>query len=141
MKAYVSFKTIDRLNASGGSDVNVDGTINTSRLVVHISGGADFSGKVDVSEMIINQSGGSDVNISGKAESININASGGSDFDGYDLITNDCTISASGGSDINITVNKVLEAEASGASDISWKGSATVKKAKASGAGSVSHRS
>jgi hypothetical protein len=141
MKAYVSCKTLDRLVASGGSDVLVDGSIQGNQLTVHLSGGADFTGKVDVSVLTVNQSGGSDVNISGTASTISIEASGGSDFDGYDLVSNDCTIHASGGSDINITVNKVLDAEASGASDISWKGSATVKKAKASGAGSVSHRS
>ncbi|MFL5739423.1 MAG: GIN domain-containing protein [Flavisolibacter sp.] len=50
-------------------------------------------------------------------------------------------MNASGGSDINITVNKELTAEASGASDVYWKGTATVKEVKATGAGSVSHKS
>ena len=141
LKAYVSFKTLDRLSASGGSDVAVDGTIKSNNLKLGISGGSDFKGKVNVTKLEVDQSGGSDVDISGTADEINLEASGGSDFDGYELITNNCTISASGGSDINITANKELSAEASGASDISWKGNATVKKAKASGAGSVSHRS
>lgn len=141
LKAYVSYKTLDKLTASGGSDVSVEGTIEAGKLVINLSGGSDFKGKVDVSTLDINQSGGSDMNISGRAENLNISASGGSDFDGYDLVSDGCTISASGGSDVTITVNKVLDAEASGASDISWKGSATVKKARASGSGSVSHRS
>jgi hypothetical protein len=142
LKAYVSYKTLERLNASGGSDVHVDGTIKSNELQLHISGGSDFAGKVDISSKLsVSASGGSDVNISGSAQDIDINASGGSDFDGYDLVTDTCEIQASGGSDINITVNKELSAEASGASDVSWKGKATVKKVKASGAGSVSHRS
>jgi hypothetical protein len=141
MKAYVSYKTLDKLTASGGADVSVDGTIQSGKLTLNLSGGSDFNGKVEVSSLNINQSGGSDVNISGKAENLSIDASGGSDFDGFDLESDACTINASGGSDISITVNKVLDAEASGASDISWKGSATVRKAKASGSGSVSHRS
>ncbi|MFL5810265.1 MAG: GIN domain-containing protein, partial [Flavisolibacter sp.] len=77
----------------------------------------------------------------GASSDLKVDASGGSDFHGYDLVTETCTVEASGGSDIDITVNKELSAEASGASDVSWKGSATVKKVKASGAGSVSHRS
>lgn len=141
MKAYVSYKTLDRLSASGGSDVQVDGTIRSSNLDLHISGGSDFSGKVNVKGLTVNQSGGSDVDISGIADILKINASGGSDFDGYDLVTDESTISASGGSDVTVTVNKMLDAEASGASDINWKGTATVKKARASGAGSVSRRS
>ena len=141
LKAYVSFKSLDALSASGGSDVDVDGTIKSNKLDISLSGGSDFKGKVDVTILNIDQSGGSDANLNGNAGTITINASGGSDFEGYDLITDVCSIDASGGSDIDITVNKELSAEASGASDVSWKGNASVKKAKASGAGSVSHRS
>lgn len=141
MKAYVSFKSLDKLNASGGSDVHVDGSIGGSSLALHVSGGSDFNGKVEVTSLDVHASGGSDVHISGTATDLKIHASGGSDIHGYDLVSNTCDIDASGGSDIDITVNTELTAEASGASDVSWKGSATVKKAKASGAGSVSHRS
>lgn len=141
LKAYVSYKILERLGASGGSDVSVDGTIKAGKFKLDVSGGSDFKGKIDVSELDVDMSGGSDVNINGNAIFLMIDASGGSDFNGYDLISDVCTINASGGSDINITVNKELSAEASGASDVSWKGKATVKKVRASGAGSVSHRS
>jgi hypothetical protein len=141
LKAYVSYKTLERLSASGGSDVVVDGTIKASGFNLNLSGGSEFKGSVSTENLTANLSGGSDVSISGSAKTIKIDASGGSDFNGYDLVTDNCSIDASGGSDIDITVNNVLDAEASGASDVSWKGSATVKKAKASGAGSVSHRS
>lgn len=141
MKAYVSYKMLHRLSAAGGSDVNVDGIISADKLEIHVSGGSVFSGQVDVADLVVNQSGGADVNISGSAANLVIQASGGSDFDGYDLASSDATISASGGSDIQVTVNKKLDAEASGGSDINWKGSAMIKKAKASGAGSISRRS
>lgn len=139
LKAYVSFKNLDKLSASGGSDIIAEGTLKLSVLKLDLSGGSDFNGTVDVNILNVDQSGGSDVHINGKANTITINASGGSDFKGYDLATNICSITASGGSDIDITVNKELIAKASGASDVSWKGNAIVKKAKASGAGSVSH--
>jgi hypothetical protein len=142
LKAYVSYKTLDALSGSGGSDLHVEDVIKASDLSIHVSGGSDFHGKVDVStRLIVSATGGSDVHINGNAKSVDIDASGGSDFDGYDLETEVSDIHASGGSDINITVNQELMAEATGASDVHWKGSATIKKAKASGAGSVSHRS
>jgi hypothetical protein len=141
LRAYVSYKTLDRLSASGGSDVEVDGTIKSANLSINASGGSDFKGAVEASDLKLNASGGSDISIRGTARKLKIDASGGSDVDGYDLVSDECTVDASGGSDINITVNKELSAEASGASDVHWKGSATVKKANASGAGSVSHRS
>lgn len=142
LKAYVSFKSLDALRASGGSDVKVEGSIKSDKLNLSLSGGADFSGKVDISgSMTINQSGGSDADLSGNVTDLKIDASGGSDFSGYRLVADNCIIHASGGSDVNITVNKEFYAEASGAADINWKGSATIKGTKASGAGSVSHRS
>jgi hypothetical protein len=141
LKAYVSFNTLDRLSASGGSDVKMEGTIKSNTLKINVSGGADFSARVDVGSLTLDQSGGADVDLTGSVTDLKIEASGGSDFSGYNLVSDNCIIHASGGSDIEITVNKEFYAEASGAADVNWKGKATVKGAKASGAGSVSHRS
>jgi hypothetical protein len=141
LKAYVSYKMLEKISASGGSDIRVEGSLKSSSLVLNISGGSDFSGRVDVADLNIRMSGGSDTDISGQAANLTIEASGGSDLNGYGLVTDLCTVRASAGSDVTITVNKELSAEASGGSDINWKGEATVKKSKASGAGNVSHRS
>ncbi|HEU4471974.1 MAG TPA: head GIN domain-containing protein [Flavisolibacter sp.] len=141
LKAYVSISRLDRLSAAGGSDVVAEGTINVNDLKLEISGGSEFTGVIEANSLIVEQSGGSDVNISGKAAKLRIDASGGSDFEGYGLIAGQSEVVASGGSDISITVTDEISAEASGGSDITWKGSASVKKSKASGSGSVSHRS
>ena len=140
LKAYVSIKNIDALNASGGSDVNVNGTLSATKLLLDLSGGSDFKGAVNVTDLNIDQSGGSDLNISGRATNVTIDASGGSDVNAYGLIADNCYAECSGGSDINITVNKELEADASGGSDIHYKGSAVIKKKSSSGGSSVSKR-
>lgn len=137
LKAYVSFKTLDKLNGSGGSDIDVDGTIKTNSLNLDVSGGSDFEGKIEADELVIEASGGSDVDISGSAKKLDIHASGGSDFSGYGLTTDICNLEASGGSDIEITVNRELNAVASGSSDVSYKGSAVVKGVKTSGSSSI----
>jgi hypothetical protein len=137
LKAYVSFKTLDRLTGSGGSDISVDGTIKSESLDLHISGGSDFEGKVDVNSLDIDASGGSDVHISGVARSLKLEASGGSDLKGYELITDNCSLEASGGSDVYITVNKEMNANASGGSDIYYKGNGSIKEIKSSGSSSV----
>jgi hypothetical protein len=137
MKAYVSFKTINKLRASGGSDVNVDGSINSEKLVMNFSGGSDFHGKVSSSDMQIEASGGSDVYVSGTASTLSVQASGGSDFHGYDLTTENCSIDASGGSDVEITANKEMNIEASGGSDVRYKGNAVIKNMSSSGSSGV----
>jgi hypothetical protein len=137
LKAYVSYKTLETLSGSGGSDITSDGTIKSNELRLDISGGSDFKGKVDVNNLRVHQSGGSDVDIAGRASTLTIDANGGSDFNGYDLVTEICDVEASGGSDVEITANKEISAQATGASDIHYKGKPTVKQAKASGASEV----
>lgn len=138
LKAYVSYRTLKSLEASGGSDVSVDGFIKGTDLVLRVSGGSDFKGAVDVDLLKARLSGGSDIKISGRASSLDVDASGGSDFKGYDLVAETCELEASGACDIEVTANKELSARASGASDIQYKGKPTIKEAKASGASSVS---
>lgn len=137
LKAYVSFKTLNKLRASGSSDIYANGVIKSNALQLTLSGASDFKGAIDVQELSINQSGSSDSQISGRADKVNILVSGASDVKGYDLITDYCEANASGASDIQLTVNKEINAVASGSSDISYKGSATVSKVISSGASSV----
>lgn len=137
LRAYVSYKTLNVLSASGGSDVIVDGSIRSSRLSLNVSGGSDFKGGVEVQELKVDASGGSDVAITGKADNVEVDASGGSDFNGFDLSAQTANVSASGGSDVEIAVAKDLEARASGGSDIRYRGSASVSTTNASGSSSV----
>ena len=137
LKAYVSFKNLDRLNGSGGSDIFVEGAIKVNSLSLDVSGGSDFEGKVELNEMKVDASGGSDVKISGTVKNLNIEASGGSDFKGYELTADVCDLEASGGSDVYITINMELSAEASGGSDIYYKGNGTIKEMKSSGSSTI----
>jgi hypothetical protein len=140
LKAYVSFKALDKLKASGASDVFVNGVIKSPSLEIRISGASDFSGAVLVDDLKIEQSGSSDSRISGKAEKLTIDVSGASDVKAYDLTVNYCTAEASGASDIQITVNKEISARASGASDVQYRGEGLIRDIKTSGASSVSRK-
>lgn len=140
LKAYVSFTNLRKLEASGASDVFVEGTIKGSGLTIRLSGASDFKGNVEVNELDIQQSGASDVTISGKVMNLEVKASGASDLKGYDLSTDLCDAKAYGASDIRITVNKELKVEASGASSIQYKGNAVITNTKTNGASSVNKK-
>lgn len=140
LKVYVSFKNLERLQASGASDVQVAGTINVNSLSLDMSGASDFKGAVKVNTLTLELSGASDATLSGVTNSVTIQSSGASDFKGYDLVADVCNAKASGASDIHITVNKEISASASGASDISYKGNAAIKDQHTSGASSVSRK-
>lgn len=137
LRAYVSFKNLELLVASGASDVRVTGTINVPLLRIDCNGASDFKGAIKVNDFSIELGGASDATINGTATNVTIKSSGASDFKGYDLISDYCTANASGACDIHITVNKELNVHASGASDVSYKGDAVIKDLHSSGASSV----
>jgi len=142
LKAYVAFTTLDNLVASGASDVYVDGVISGNSLSLNLSGASDFKGAVKVNDLRVDQHGASDAHITGVVTGLaTIRSAGASDLKGYDLVTENCDAHASGASDIRITVNKALNAHATGASSIYYKGAAVIKDLQASGASSVSKKS
>jgi hypothetical protein len=138
LTAYVSFTTLDKLVAGGASDVYVDGVIIGDRLDLELSGASDFKGAIKVGELHLDQSGASDTHITGIVSGLAvIQSSGASDVKGYDLAVQHCNAHASGASDIRITVNKELNANATGASSIYYKGEAVVRDVHSSGSSTV----
>jgi hypothetical protein len=138
LKAYISFKSIDRLRISGACDVFIAGTLKADNLSIDQSGASDLKGKLDVSKLTVDLSGASDITVSGTATQLSIEASGASGFKGFELVTDICDARVSGASDIKITVNKELSAQASGASDLRYRGNGVIKDIKSSGSSSVS---
>jgi hypothetical protein len=140
LKAYVSFRTLSKLHASGASDVFVNGVIRADNFNMHLSGSSDFSGALRVGQFELHQSGASDSRISGTAERLKVHVSGSSDVKAYDFAVNFCEVEASGASDVQITVNKEISARASGSSDINYRGDGLMRDVKTSGASSVNRK-
>jgi hypothetical protein len=141
LKAYISFTMLDRLSASGASNVYVDGVISGNSLELGLSGASNFKGAVHLNALSLDQSGASDALITGSVANLTtIHASGASDLKGYDLSTETCDAHVSGASDIHITVDKELSAHATGASSVHYRGNAVIKELHSSGASSVSKK-
>ena len=137
IKAYVSFIHLENMEASGACDVKVSGEIQVPSLKINLSGASDFKGTVNIQNLNLDLSGASDVKIAGKASTVNIESSGASDVKGHELITETCNATASGACDIDITVNKEINAHASGASSIYYSGTASLGNVQKSGASTV----
>jgi len=139
IKVYVSFKTLKRLTASGGSDVYTQNPLKTDELSVSASGGSDLKLALTCKDLSLAISGGSDAELKGSGENFKLTASGGSDVHAFGFPVNYAKATISGGSDANIYVNKALEASASGGSDLNYKGNASVKKLSNSKSGDINH--
>lgn len=138
LKAYISFKQVDKITVSGACDVFTSGSIKADHLDIRLSGASDMKTKLDVGRLTVDLNGASDMTVSGTATQLTVEASGASDFKGFELVTDTCNAQASGASDIRITVNKELSAQATGASDVRYLGTGVIKDLKSSGASSIS---
>lgn len=137
LKAYVSFKTLEKLNASAGSEVTVNGTIQAENFKLDVSSGSGFKGAINAKELSADVSSGAGITISGKADKLTVEVSSGAEFKGYDFAVDYCDASASSGASLHVTINKELSATASSGADIRYKGTALIRDIKISGGGAV----
>lgn len=137
IKAYVTVKNLESMEASGACAVKITDALTSANLKVHLSGASVLKGELKVGTVKFHVSGASAVTLSGKAENAKIEVSGASVFKAFDFVVDFCNAEASGASSISVNANKELNAEASGASSLRYKGSASVKSADATGASSI----
>jgi Putative auto-transporter adhesin, head GIN domain len=138
LNVYVSYKSLAQITASSASNVLIAGVMELPMLNIKISSASDFKGQLNIGELNVRLSGASDMRLSGTVKNINVECSGASDFKSYDLVAETASIKTSGASDVSITVSKEIMVNASGASNVYYKGDAIVKEKHSSGASSIS---
>lgn len=122
VKAYLTFKSISKLRAGGGSDVFSEGTLSLKDLVLDLGGGSDAKLSLTADRLSASASGGSDLILSGKVGRLEARCSGGSDLKAGDLEADRVTVEASGGSDAYIRAKDEVIIEANGGSDVYYSG-------------------
>ena len=141
-RAYVSVKEIDKIQATSGSDVRLEGLLKAGNLRMDASSGASINGKLEASSLEVDQSSGSVITISGNISgNLKVDGSSGSVFRGYDLTVENCDAETSSGAGVQVTVNKELKVQASSGGYIHYKGNALIRDVHTSSGGSVSRKS
>lgn len=134
---YVSFIEIKMLKASGAAEIIVMGAVRAASISIDLSGATEIRGTFRADSLNMNMSGASEANLNGKVEVLYVQCSGASDLEGYNLLAENCKVNVSGASDVYITANKSLVGNASGASNVFYKGAATVSDLRKSGASEI----
>lgn len=137
LKAYVSFKTLEKLQASSGANVTAKSSLELGDLAMKFTSGAEFTGKLTARNLSVDQNSGSELNLSGTVEKIHVDLSSGASLNGYDLAVDFCDAEASSGASVHITINKELNARASSGGGIKYKGSALIRDISISSGGLV----
>jgi hypothetical protein len=158
-KAYVSVKDLEAITGSGATNIHLVNKIQSPKLKIKLSGASDLKGDIDGGVIAINLTGASEckgqivaksisidcsgastTELSGTSDDLSVEVSGASDAKLYSLNVKGAVVHASGASNANVTVSQLLKAEASGASNINYKGDPTVRENNSSGASNIRHR-
>ncbi|HEV7346802.1 head GIN domain-containing protein [Telluribacter sp.] len=140
LRAYLTVRAINRLDASGGSDVYSQSVLRAEKLSCNASGGSDLKLQLDVKDLRVTTSGGSDADLSGLVASLKATATGGSDIKAKDLRGDHIVVVVSGGSDAHVYADMELNASASGGSSIYYYGNPRKLTTSASGGGDIVKR-
>jgi hypothetical protein len=140
MKAYITFKNLNKVEASGACNVKSTEAIKVPELNIQLSGASDYTGELQVGFLKLAASGASNVRVLGKAEKLTIDASGACNIRALDLKADYVKINASGASSIRVNTSKELNAIASGGSHIYYSGEGLITNISKSGGASVKRK-
>ena len=120
-KVHITLPELQKITASGGSDILPQTQFDTENMKIVLSGGSDMKSlSVDCQSLDCKMSGGSDATIHlVKGENVNITTSGGSDVSLSGISATLLNLQTSGGSDVKLegtTTN--FQVNASGGSDV-----------------------
>lgn len=120
-KVHITLPELQKITASGGSDILPQTQFSTENMKIVLSGGSDLKSlSLECQSLDCKTSGGSDASIHlVKGENVKINSSGGSDVSFSGLSATLVDLQTSGGSDVKLegaTTN--LKVNASGGSDV-----------------------
>lgn len=138
LKAYVSYKTLDLLNANTGAEVEISNVLATPLLELKANTGGLVKGEVNTITLKVTQSTGSKITLSGKADKLEVEGGTGSKFIGEDMSTNTCDITVGTGAGVYITVEKEMNVKANTGGYVKYKGAAGIRDIKTNTGGSVS---
>lgn len=139
-KVYVSFKMLDKIDASAGADVVSENRLKLENVKIDASSGSDIKLELDARELSVGSSSGSDISLKGHAEMIHADASSGSDIDAGDLQAKNGEASASSGADVKVNVSEKISASASSGGDVYYSGNPKTKDINESSGGDVHSR-
>ena len=137
IKVYVSAPLFKDLNASGACDIIGENLLSaTDEIDIDVSGASDAELELKAPKVSAEMTGASSLKVRGQTRDFFLEGSGASHAHCYELLSENADVDVAGASNADVFASVKLNAEASGASDVRYKGNAAVTQS-ASGAGSV----
>ncbi len=140
VEANVYMPELAFVGLSGACQGHLDGEWLAQDFKMELSGACSLDGAIAMEDGVMDVSGASSVSLTGKARSLTVEASGACKLRMARFSADRLTISLSGASSGEMQVEKVLDAEASGASSFEYSGNPEVKRTETSGASDIDRK-
>jgi Putative auto-transporter adhesin, head GIN domain len=134
----ISMPSLRAVDFSGATTSKIAG-FTSKQLSIDLSGASKATFDISADVVDVECSGASDLILRGDADQLKVDLSGASELKASEFKVSEAVIEASGASDARVNVSNKIVANASGASDIKFKGTATNVKKSSSGASSVKY--
>lgn len=138
-KAYVSYVHLNEVALSGAATGKFSEAVEQDKLAIQLAGASELTLNARLNQLTVQMKGASELKAGGAANELTVTCSGASDLKATNLIATKATIVASGASGVKVSVSDYLNANATGASDILYRGMPKTQVA-VSGASSVSRK-
>jgi hypothetical protein len=137
VKIYVSSPGYRGLRVSGASTLKSENKLMLNeQLDLDLSGASEMKLSVKSPKVVAEVSGASGLEIAGETRDARLNGSGASHFRCYDLMSENTSVDISGACSAEVFASVKLDIQASGASEIRYKGAASLSQ-DVSGASSI----
>jgi hypothetical protein len=138
VKIYVSSPVFKRLQASGACTIVGDNTLSSNeQLDIELSGASDADIQLKMPKMTLGLSGASSATLRGESKDISIEGSGASHAKCFELLSETTDVDMSGASSAEVFASIKINASASGASNVRYKGAAAIGTKSESGASNI----
>lgn len=136
-KVYLTYVEIDNIEISSAASVYTDGVLKTDKLYVDVSSAGDGELEIDVNSIEVDVSSAGDLNVSGKTDELYVDVSSSGDYNGYDLEADEVEAYASSAGSASVTANVKINAKASSAGSIRYRGNPEKEYVSSGSGGSV----
>jgi hypothetical protein len=136
----ISVPTLEDIEVSSAADVRCENILKTDRLEISVSSAGQLRLETDAKEVSAEASSSGSIELRGESDDLDITVSSAGSIDADRLEVKFCKVSASSAGNAKVWVTDQLQAEASSAGNIQYKGEPANKKIDTSSAGSVSQR-
>lgn len=137
IKVFVSGPSFKHFESSGACDIISDNQINsTEPISVSLSGACNVKMDLKTPRVKVDLSGAGTITLKGETKDFIVVGSGSTDVNCFELMTENTRVEMSGAGDAEVFASVKLDVHVSGATDVKYKGNATVNQS-VSGTGSV----